>query len=481
MLYKSIQVLLAKLLCTLSDEEITKIREDFRLSERACLIFERIAASASSPPSAERLTKAFGISKENLYRLTSEIASECVRILAPKEEFATMIFYRSKYLYRPFVTELRRLEKELLRSGADREVLERFYNYAFNEGRNFPTGVIDLDLTQEMGKKWFASQLHPPTDEDLYIDLRVISSRIGALTSHKKMSMAQMKQQAEELLIPYRQRAPNSPNLRAVNEYYQAEWKACAFDRSNLDKGTEWLKRSLALARKDPDWFIPGWDQTLEQVIAYELAIYCGKGKEGLEIFKKYYQQQTPDSPRGALYLFRYIRVAFLARDFTKTKELLDRLDGFQVIRSTPVNYKISLMFRANLLLATGELHEARRTIEHARSINTEYYFLDHDVVLRGFETMIAFKAGDHEEADKLITRNIKWHHSRRIGLGASAWIYFYQMVAALIRNMMTGEPIRPLTLAHFTNDFRTEYPEFAFLLEQEIKDITENENEKNI
>ena len=471
-------MLLANLLRTLSEEEIKKIREEFLLSERACLIFERIAASPSSPPSAERLTKAFGISKENLYRLCSEIVDECVRILAPKEEFSTMKFFRSKYLYRPFVSELKRLEKELIKTKADKATVERFYNFAFNDGRNFPTGIIDLDLCQEMGMKWYSSQISPPPDEDLFITMRVISSRIGSLTTHKKMTLAQIKAHAENLLMPFRASAPNSSNPRAVNEYYQAEWKACAFDRSNLDKGTEWLKKSLELTRKNREWFVPGWDQILEQIIAYELAIYCGKAAEGFKIFQKYYSDQTPETSRGALFLFRYVRVAFLAHEFGKTKEILDRLDQFQVVKSTPENYKISLMFRANLQLIEENFEDASRTIEELRRNNNEHFFLDHEVLIRGLETMIAFKLGDFVEADKLMQRNIRWHRTRRISLAASAWIYFYQIIESIIKFKQTGEPIRKLLFDHFTHDFRAEHPEFFILLESEIVELS-GKNEK--
>ena len=104
-------MLLANLLRTLSEDEIKKIRADFRLPERSRLIFERIAISPSTPPDSMKLAKAIQISKENLYRLCSEIVNECVTILAPKEEFSTLKFFKRKYLNRPFITEAHRNEK----------------------------------------------------------------------------------------------------------------------------------------------------------------------------------------------------------------------------------------------------------------------------------------------------------------------------------------------------------------------------------
>src|SRR5579872_5779713 len=136
-------MLLANVLRTLSDEELERVRKEFSLGERSRLIFERVAAAASSPPDAESLAKALKLSKENFYRVCSEIVDECVRILAPKEEFSALRFFLSKYLYRPFAGELRRVEKKLI-AERDRATLERFYEFVFIEGMSFPVSAVDL-------------------------------------------------------------------------------------------------------------------------------------------------------------------------------------------------------------------------------------------------------------------------------------------------------------------------------------------------
>jgi hypothetical protein len=146
-------MLLANVLRTLSEGELKKIREGFKLTERPRLIFERIAASSSAPPDLATLAKGVNTTKENIYRLCSEIVDECIRILAPKEEFSTLKFFRDRYLYRPFVTELHRIEKRLIEK-RDKVLLERLYEFGFLELGNFPVSVIDLDILEEMGNKW---------------------------------------------------------------------------------------------------------------------------------------------------------------------------------------------------------------------------------------------------------------------------------------------------------------------------------------
>ena len=75
----------------------------------------------------------------------------------------------------------------------------------------------------------------------------------------------------------------------------------------------------------------------------------------------------------------------------------------------------------------------------------------------------------DLQLADQLAERNIKWLRSRRIALAASAWIYYYQMIIAIIQLRVTDEPIRSSLLEHFRSDLHNEHPEFFLLLEPEF------------
>ena len=462
-------MLLAKLLQTLSDEEIKKIREDFRLAERSRLIFERIAASPSSPPNSADLTKAFRITKENFYSICSEIVDECVRILASKEEFSTLIFFRSKYLYRPFITEAMRTEKQLI-AEKDKVRLEKFYKFMFKNMSDFPISLVDLDLLYEFGMKWHRAQEHPPADEDLYIKIRIIFLRIASLPSRKKMNLSQMSAYSRSLLDPIKELAESSTNPFVRNEYYQAEWKACVYGGTEKNEEITWLGRSLDVIRKNRDRFDTQREEVIELQMAYELAMKHERAIEALETFRKFHKGQSPETSRGALFLLRFSRVALLAKDFETCRKIVEDFGHYQVVKSTPSIYITVLMLQAMLDLLEGKPHRSVQFLETAKSLNDENYFLAYEVQIRGLETVIAFKCGDTHLADQLTQRNIKWLRTRRISLLASAWIYFYQVIDYLIRAKITGEPIRPSLLEHFNTEFRTEHPDYFMLLQGELQ-----------
>ncbi len=465
-------MLLAKLLRTLSEEEIVKIRKDFRLPERSQLLFERIAVSANAPPESETLAKAFRISQENLYRLSSEVVDECVRILAPREEFSTMNFFRKRYLYRPFVTEAHRTEKRLLHE-RNKYALEKFYKYVFMNMRGFPVDVIDLDLMQEYGNKWHRIKANPQIDDELYIRIRVIFVRIAGLPARKKMNLAQMSQYARQLLDPVAKCASSSLNPLARYEYYQSEWKACVYERTDPQIQIKWLQLSLEVIRENKSVFEPEREKVVELQIAYELATKCDKAKEGLATFRKYYHGQTPETSRGVLFLMQFIRVAFLAHDYATSRRMVEEIEKYQSVKTTPTIYINVLIARALLEVIEENADAALKTIEIAKVTNHENFFLAYEVQIRGLETVIALKYKDLDLADQLVERNIKWLRSRKISLSESAWIYFYQVIGSIIRYRITGEPIRTMLLDHLTNDFRKEHPEFFVLLESEIAELS--------
>lgn len=467
-----ISMLLANLLRSFSEEEIAKVRADFQLAERSRLLFERIAASADTPPDSENLAKALRISTENLYCLNSEIVDECVRILAPNEEFATMNFFQSKYLYRPFVTEAHRTEKLLLREH-DRKRLEKFYEYVFVHIFQFPADLIDLDLAEEFGYKWHHIRENPPADDELYIRLRVIAYRIGALSKKKKMTIAQMSISARSFLDPITEHAASSTNPLVRHEYFQAEWKSSVYANLDPKMQIEWLRRSLYIIREHPSLFAPELEESVELQIAYELAMNCDRAPEGLGIFKKFYHGQTPTTPSGALYLVRFCRVAFLARDFETTAKMVAEFITYQDALTTPTIYVSALLTKTMLEIVKNAAEAASETIEIAKASNHAHFSLANEVVIRGLETAIALKKNDFAVAEQLVERNSKWLRSRRLLLPTTSWIYFYQIIGEIINYRMMREPIRASILEHFTNDFRNEYPEFYFLLEQEIREVT--------
>ena len=460
-------MLLANLLRTLSEEELDKIRKGFRLSERSRMLFERIAETADSPPITKELSKAFRIPKATLYRICSEIVDECVRILAPKEEYSTLKFYCRRYLYRPYITESYREEKRLV-GERDKKALERLYAYVFLN-RTFPAGDINVGILQEFGNKWYKFKENPKPDDDLFVQMRVILIRVIALSSGKKINATQIARLAHRLLDHITERASTSPNPLVRHEYYQAMWVCTHYEPTDPKIRLGWLERSLEVIRSNSADFDPALEQTIELQIAYDLAMRFNKADKGLEIFQKYYRQRTPDSTGGASFFSQFIKVAFLARKFDLARKVLGEFEMFQIVQTNPSIHINSMITGVMLDLIEGSPDAAVKKLDKAEKANREHFYFGSEIEIRGLETIIALKRNDLTLTDQLVDRNIKWLRSRKILAALTSWSYFYQMIGGIIRYRVTGEQIRPSLREHFMNDFRTEYPEYFIILESEI------------
>lgn len=290
------------------------------------------------------------------------------------------------------------------------------------------------------------------------------------------MTLAQMSARARALLKPIAEQASSSPNPLARHYYYQSEWKSCIYGQVEGMKKIAWLQLSLKTIRGSLSLFPAESAQAMELLIAFELATSCDKAEEGLEIYRKYYHGQTPETSRGALYLMRFCRVAFLARDFVTSRKMVEEFGRYQIVRTTPTIYITVLLAQALLEISEGDPDAASQTLEIAKASNQENFFLAYEVQIRALETAIALKRTDLALADQLVERNIKWLRSRKISLSESAWIYFYQIIAGIIQFKITGATIRTSLIGHFTNNFRSEHPEFFILLESEIAEVSGKE-----
>ncbi|MEI8135320.1 MAG: hypothetical protein WCH46_09675 [bacterium] len=207
----------------------------------------------------------------------------------------------------------------------------------------------------------------------------------------------------------------------------------------------------------------------MEQQIAYELAVGGVDPQAGLALFIKHDLGQTPDSSRAVIFLQRYMRVAFIAKDFERTAEILKRLESSSIVKGlTSVNI-VGLLTHAKLAIVRNDYDAASDFVEQASDSNKEDFFLAYEILIRPLETLLAYKTKDYKEADKLIQRNIKWLRSRRISLLASSWIYFFQIIEALVNYEMTGEPIRQSLLNNYDEKFKPESPDYYILLETEL------------
>lgn len=460
-------MLLERLVKSLSEDEQATLRRELVLPARSEKIFLRFCSEGSAPTTSE-LCEEFGLTKSNLYRLCSEIADDCVRILATSGEFPKLQFYQKKFLATQFISELARTEAKLLQEG-EPEVCERFYELAFTGLMGFSITQIDLSLIRSYGMKWHRSKRNPPVDHELEIEIRLLFTRIGALPSWKKMTVDVMRTLSRSLLDEVAPRASITPNPVARYFYYQTEWKAANYDNIVGDARVIWIERSRDVIAADESSFPAGALDTTEVQLAYERAMYCGEIQAGYQRFKRSYRGQLPNTSRDALFLIRFIRVSIMAREFQTAREMLGVLDEFPNTRTTLGIYQPYLHLRSTLHILEGEIEQAERlnAISHALNIDKEF-FLFYEVEVRALELICAYKRNDYELTELLITRDLKWLHSRRYSLSQGPWPYIYHTIKACIIYKMTGEKPRP-SLRQRYDELRSTSKIFTMILDDDV------------
>jgi hypothetical protein len=456
-------MLLARIIKSVSPKELTKLRAELHLPERSRSLFETIATNPNTINS-DILCKRFKVTKNNLYRLSSEIADDCIKVLAPAHEFPKPEFYRSRFIFEPFVTEIARTERRLLHE--DRESLESFYEYAFESLLGFPINTMDFKLIESYMRKFHAAKNDPPPDHDLYLQMKLVFSHIAALPRYKKMTVKEMEHRSKELIAPYIPTAEISTNPWAVFYYYMALWKAETFSNVRRKRRIEFIELAHETIVKHPDQFKAQVKTSNEQLLAFEKATTGIDIDQAYELFSHADEGQTPNSSRNALFLQRFFRICMLAKRFDKARTIVDRIIPYQLIQTQ------GLLYRAILNIAEHRLDEVEADVAQVRLQNIDdNFFLPHEMEVRAIETILAFKRNDLELADTLVSRNLKWMQKRRYGLSQSPWPYYYQTIRAAITYRLTGELPKPLLWEHY-KEFCTYAQLHSILLEEEAAKI---------
>jgi hypothetical protein len=457
------------LLRSLTEEELSKLDTQLHVPERSGKLIERLRSSPK-PPTTKELCEEFNLSKSNLYRLCSELTDEIVTILGPGGEFSRLDFYRKKFFASLFTSELLRVEKKLI--GSDRDVLERFYEYAFEGLAGFGVSDIDTELMSSIGMKWHKSKYNPPEDDELAIQMRIIFIRISSMPTVKKLTVDKMYARSRTLLDPVAARGAITPNPVARYYYYQSEWKAANYANIVGEERAVWLHKSCEVIASHQESFPPRALEATQLQLAYERAIYCGEIEDAYKQYMSAYNGQVPDSSRNALLLIRFVRVSIISGHYDTAHSLLNVINSHPYTRMTLSIYQPYLQLSAILHIIEGNIPIAEEMIQTMRNSNVdENYFLSYDVDIRALEAVCALKTGDLEYAETLVLRDIKWLQSRKYALSQSPWPYFYKAIKAYILFKQTGKKPTRLLEKQF-DEFTAVVRIFSLLIEEEVNEL---------
>jgi hypothetical protein len=464
-------MIIERIIRSLDSEELGVLRSSLALNERSRSLFEYIVSANGQGVSAAALCKEFRISESNLYRICSELTDECIRILASAHEYSRAEFFRQRYLYEPFITEIARTERRLIRE-KDAPSLEHFYRYVFSSHHRFPLSEIDLTLLEGYAKKW--ARVAPPglIDFDLYTELRVVLIKIAALPSRKKMTLDMMRRASRALLDPLTTRAVSSNNPEVRFQYFQAEWKASNYDDVIGEDRLRWLRRSIETVEQAPKSFSATTAPQLKLNLAHEEATYIGHAPEALDLYDSMYRAGLAPVIMTPLFFIQYIRVAILARKFERAHELIAGFEADHMTQNSPGLMNPLRTNRTVLEILEGDLDAARTSIAAARATNSDNnFFFQFEIEIRSFEMAIALKGGDFRLADQLAERNIKWLYSRRYTLSQQPLMHFFKIVRAIVGYKLIGVAPRPSIKAKF-EQFRTVERMYAMLIEEEVAEM---------
>jgi hypothetical protein len=387
-------------------------------------------------PSKDAISKSMTMSSSYIDKITSVLLKKCYDVLSSNRIGLWDIFL-IKHLPRHLHHDLSLRERELKKAN-DIAQLSQFYFDAFEIIHQLPYQDYDQTEAERFMKSYFELTPNVSNGERLMIEGRYIRQLItSSISSNTKASrflylksrLQELESLIDESVLPLHK----TQFLLACAHYYKV------ID-SNEQKQREYLVQCLEIAEKYPDDFAVNDPPLMLAKIAdtyfqegdFEKAysLYCDIIPKWKEILKTQF-----------FYLSSYAHLATLCGKLEDTASIIDEFFG-QYIRGNEEGQirTVAEITLAKRFLSSGDINKAKIHIDNGFKANDKGLLLPFDIELRKLETLYFALSGDFGFAEDLITKHIKFLHSKKISVKESIHGKFFKVMRDIITERTTGK-----------------------------------------
>lgn len=420
---------------------------------------KQISSLALAPPREQALLKYFcsehptlgidafcrreKISRSYLRKLENSLLKKIYEALAPGGSDAVMEFLFKRRLYKNFTEFVMRREKELLRKHVKRNVLHTFYGECFDYLIHFEQPEhIDLDQIRDFGIKYVKSSKQFVADGRLYVNAVLLSLEIVLINIDKRLTLDKKAQRVQKLLARDRARYYRTPNVKAKYYYIIACSRFYSqFRHNRIETLLGLLEKAKQLMDDHADLFSESEKMYFKLRLGRVYLLY-DEHEKAYEIFSSIYNEIPDWKQFGIPSFYGYVRSLIHTGKINEAHKLLEKVSPEILMMKTKI-YDVALhLLLAEVMVHFARYKEASAFVARARKVMSgKTYYHNYDISIRIAESTIAFLTGKWAEADKLVTKNIKWFKDNKEGSSSAAVVYL-RYLRALLDRRFGGKPL---------------------------------------
>ncbi|HYF03792.1 MAG TPA: hypothetical protein VEC36_10480 [Patescibacteria group bacterium] len=389
-------------------------------------------------PEVPELLKALDMSSQHFYKINSVLLNKCYAAFAPELGLRVLEILTAKNLYRHFCHEMFLQEKQLLKNAPDQ--LEEFYFRCFNLLQAQSAKYYEEPLTCSFGEKYLAARKNPQKDDELYVEVRLLQTRIIMLSVRGKNDelgckmLNELERHAEAL-----HGSRHAPALYGHYHGFAAYYTYFTDADENAGKILDYLLKARSICEEYPHILGTSYQLWTQGKIA-EAHYAAGNFQQAYENYTELFKTDIRERQKWFYHATKFTQICIILGELAKAGELLHEYFDVHVASREKTMTTMGSISYAKLHLAKGELLKAKEYIDLGFELNTKNYYVQYEIELRNLQNTYFFLKEEWELAEDLARRNLKFLTSKGFTLETSTYGYFYKMILAFINTRMHKE-----------------------------------------
>ncbi len=422
---------LQSFLNVLQPTEISKLKK-IRLIGKEKRVFDFIYSFRYKElPEVEDICKEMEITSTHFYKICSVLMDKFYDELIPERGYNLLFYLNRKDLYNHFTHEMLMQEKDMLKEGETKAVLEHFYSKCFELLQRVSAKNLDEDLIISYGEKYLAIKKDKKEHDEFYVRNSFLATKLYLLKATRKDVEA--SKEIHEELEKTEQELVKSKNIPAKFQLNKAMSVYYNHSSGEPQKVIQYLTNNLELIEANSAVFSKE-ELALTKCKIAEMYYMDSEFEKSFEEYSANFEAYSDILENDFYHHAKFAQVALIISKYDFAKELIaNRFNIFIDSKQAGSGTMGSLLF-AKYYLLTGNYDEANKYIQNAKKLVSKSFYIQYEFETRILENIYFIFKHDFKQAKSLLKKNIKFMNSKGFNLKNSEMIYVFVLLEEILK-----------------------------------------------
>jgi len=422
---------LQSFLNVLQATEISKLKK-IRLIGKEKKVFDFIYSYRYKElPEVTEICSQMDITSTHFYKICSVLMDKFYDELIPERGYNLLFYLNRKDLYNHFTHEMLMQEKDMLKEGEQKLILEDFYIKCFELLQRVSAKNLDEDLIINYGKKYLDIKKDKKEHDEFYVRNSFLATKLYLLKATRK-DIETSKEIFDELKATEKV-LTNSKNVLAKFHLHKAMSVYFNHSSGEPQKVIEYLRKNLELMEANAAIFNEE-ELALNKCKIAEMYYMDSNFEKSFDEYDTNFKAYSEILQNDFYHHAKFAQVALITSKYDFAKDLIDGRFTIFIDSKQPGSGTMGCLLFAKYYLLIGEFEEANKYIQIAKKLVAKSFYMQYEFETRILENIYFILIYDYKQAKSLLRRNIKFMNSKGFNMKNSEMIYVFVLLQEILK-----------------------------------------------